>query len=45
MFQFLIGFSVGIYIGTIYNFRPTINFITKLVKQNFPEEAMPKINK
>lgn len=44
MFQFLISFGVGIYIGTIYNFKPTINFITKLIKQNFPEEAMPKKN-
>lgn len=45
MFQFLIGFGVGIYIGTIYNLKPTINFITKVIKQNFPEEAVPKLNK
>ena len=42
MFQFLIGLGVGIYIGTNYNFKPTINFITKAVERNFPEEAMPK---
>ena len=45
MFQFLIGLGVGIYIGTNYNFKPTINFITKVVERNFPEEAIPKKNK
>jgi len=42
MIQFFLGFSLGIYMGTIYNFKPTINFLIKEFKLSFPEEAIPK---
>ena len=42
MIQFFLGFSLGIYIGTIYNFKPTINFLTKEFNLSFSEEAIPK---
>ena len=42
MWQFLMGFGVGIYVGTNYDCAPTINFINNCLKKNIPEDAIPK---
>tara|TARA_A100001015_G_scaffold64599_1_gene71351 strand:- start:309 stop:428 length:120 start_codon:yes stop_codon:yes gene_type:complete len=36
------GFGVGIYVGTKYDCAPTINFINNCLKNNIPEDAIPK---
>lgn len=38
MWQFLVGFSMGLYTGTFYNCKPHINNIIKTIKFNIPEE-------
>ncbi len=42
MIQFFLGFGLGIYMGTIYNFKPTMKFLINELKLSFPEEAIPK---
>lgn len=42
MWRELISFGVGIYVGTNYDCKPTISFITMLIKNNVPNEAFPK---
>ena len=42
MWQFLVGFSAGMYVGTIYDCGPTVTFITTCLKNNIPKEALPK---
>ena len=42
MWQFLLGFSTGMYVGTIYDCGPTVKFITTCLKNNIPKEALPK---
>lgn len=42
MWQFLVGFSTGIYIGTTYDCKPTVKYITDCIKNNVPKEALPK---
>ena len=42
MWQFLMGFSVGIYVGTAYDCKPTVTFISTCLKNTIPKEAMPK---
>lgn len=36
MIQFLIGFSVGIYLGTYYNCRPLTDSLIKCIKNKMP---------
>lgn len=38
----MMGFGVGIYVGTKYDCKPTVDYITKLLDNNIPEEAKPK---
>lgn len=42
MWQFFFGIGIGIYIGTYYNCAPSIMFITRKLKENIPDEALPK---
>ena len=42
MWQFMMVFSAGIYVGTIYYCKPTVEYVTKFLKNNIPEEAKPK---
>jgi hypothetical protein len=42
MWQLLVGFSTGIYIGTMYDCKPTVKYITDCIKNNVPKEALPK---
>ncbi len=38
----LVGFGIGIYVGTIYDCKPTVTYISTFIKNNIPEEAKPK---
>jgi hypothetical protein len=38
MSQFLIGVATGIWLGTMYDFKPIVEQTTKIVKENFPKE-------
>ena len=42
MWQFLMGFGAGIYVGTKYDCKPTVTFITNCIKNNIPKDALPK---
>ena len=37
MWQIVTGIGIGVYIGTYYNCRPTLEFIAHTIKSNFPE--------
>ena len=45
MWQFMMGFSMGIYVGTIYDCKPTVTYVSNFLKNNIPEEAKPCSNK
>ncbi len=36
MWRFIAGFSVGVYIGTYYECKPTIIRVKKFIIDNFP---------
>ena len=38
MWQLIIGFGLGIYVGTYYNCKPTIETILLNIKKNIPKE-------
>ncbi len=38
MFPFLCGFATGVYVGTYYNCKPTIEYITIKIKENLPKD-------
>ena len=38
MWQFLMGFASGVYIGSYYECKPTIENILKIIKENSPKE-------
>lgn len=38
MFQFLLGFASGVYVGTRYDCSPLLKQIEKIVNDNFPKE-------
>ncbi len=42
MWQFILGFGAGIYVGTNYDCKPTISFISTCIKNNIPEDMVPK---
>ena len=42
MWQLLVGFGAGVYVGTIYDCTPTINFFKDCIKKTIPEDAIPK---
>lgn len=41
MWQFIIGFGAGIYVGGIYDCKPTTDFIIKCIKNVIPKDALP----
>ena len=38
MTQFLIGVATGIWLGTVYDFKPMVEHTKKIIKENFPKE-------
>jgi len=42
MWQFLCGFGAGVYVGTVYDCKPSLIFVRKCIKNFIPEEAIPK---
>ena len=42
MWQVLMGFGAGVYVGTVYDCKPTINFLKECIKKTIPEDAIPK---
>ena len=42
MWQLLTGFAAGIYVGTYYDCKPTIAFISNVIKTSIPKDAIPK---
>ena len=38
MWQFVAGFSIGIYVGTYYDCKPAIEFVFEQLKTNMPEK-------
>ena len=42
MWQFLMGFSVGVFVGTKYDCKPTIDFVRTCIKNNVPRDLIPK---
>jgi len=42
MWQFLMGFGAGVYVGTKYDCKPTIIFMKDCFKKFVPDEAIPK---
>jgi len=42
MWQLMMGFGLGVYVGTVYDCKPTVTFITTCLKNNIPKDALPK---
>ena len=42
MWQLMMGFGLGVYVGTIYDCKPTVTFISTCLKNNIPKDALPK---
>tara|TARA_B110000971_G_C19987876_1_gene490488 strand:- start:1521 stop:1667 length:147 start_codon:yes stop_codon:yes gene_type:complete len=42
MWQLLMGFGAGMYVGTVYDCNPTVEFISSCIKKNIPKDALPK---
>jgi len=42
MWHFLLGFGVGIYLGTYYNCKPQLDNFVKLINKSFPERKNDK---
>jgi len=38
MWQFILGFTTGIYIGSFYDCKPTIEYAVNKMKENMPKE-------
>ncbi len=38
MWQFIMGVFTGVYIGTYYDCKPSIEFVKDTCKKNFPKE-------
>jgi|TARA_B110000967_G_C18333921_1_gene293375 hypothetical protein len=45
MWQLILGFGAGVYVGTSYDCKPTVSFISDCIKNNVPKEALPKEKK
>jgi len=41
MWQFILGCASGVYIGTYYDCKPTINIMNEYLKKQFPDH-LPK---
>ena len=42
MWQFMMGFGLGVYVGTKYDCKPTVEYISNFLDKTIPEEAKPK---
>lgn len=42
MWQLMMGFGLGVYVGTMYDCKPTVTFISTCIKNNIPKDALPK---
>ena len=38
MWQFILGFSAGVYVGTTYDCRPCMKYVEKRVEEYFPKK-------
>ena len=38
MWKFVVGFGVGVYVGTYYECKPMISKITKMAQENTPSQ-------
>lgn len=38
MWQFVAGFSIGVYVGTYYDCKPALEFVFEQLKTNIPEK-------
>ena len=38
MWQIMVGFSIGVYVGTYYNCKPILNEITQNIQKYIPEK-------
>lgn len=45
MWQFLTGFSLGVYVGTFYDCRPAIKAVQIILRENMPKEKNKEKNK
>ena len=44
MWQLVTGFAAGIYVGTYYDYKPTIILVRQMIKDKFPEERKDNKN-
>tara|TARA_B110000495_G_C22752300_1_gene440737 strand:+ start:362 stop:517 length:156 start_codon:yes stop_codon:yes gene_type:complete len=42
MWQMILGFGAGVYVGTNYDCKPTMKFISLCIKNNVPKDIVPK---
>ena len=42
MWQFLLGFGAGVYVGTRYDCEPAIQFVGSFLKEKIPKEIQVK---
>ena len=42
MWRELISFGAGIYVGTFYDCKPTVDYLKYLIKKNIPDDIVPK---
>jgi len=38
MWQFITGFGIGVYVGTYYECKPTLEYIRKLITEQVPKK-------
>ena len=38
MWQFVAGFSIGVYVGTYYECKPTLEYIRKCIAEQIPNK-------
>ena len=38
MWQFMFGFVAGVYVGTKYDCKPTMDYLSKMIEDNMPKE-------
>lgn len=42
MWQIMAGFAIGVYVGTEYDCKSSIEFIKTCIKDKIPKDAFPK---
>ena len=38
------GFGLGVYVGTKYDCKPTVDYITRFLDNTIPDDALDQIN-